>query len=196
MFDQNENFSMSTSMSTSTSIEGKNIRVHGGGGSNNFLCFKRSPYDGQYGLGTCPDKDLQPTLRFERDPFSGKYFLVDANRGGIYAWQFAGHEYPNRVVYTTDRKSTFPEQFLWEKPVANLENGTFVWKAWNGNSPSQYTMNQGLSPILPSTRFDTRTENPWYFKFAPPSSTAAAGASSRTRRNLPRGSVLITIPLC
>lgn len=131
-----------TPMSMSTSIEGKNIRVHGGGGTNNFLCFKRSPYDGQYGLGTCPDQDLQPTLRFERDPFSGKYFLVDANRGGIYAWEFTGHDFPN----LSNSCGRSPSQTSTKEPL--------------NESPSQYTMNQGLPPILPSTPRDTRTENP------------------------------------
>lgn len=178
------------------SIEGKNIQIFTADGRP--ICFQRSPYDGQYGLALCRDPDLQPVLRFERDTFSGKYFLVDANRGGVYSWVFMGHNYPNRIVYTDDRKSTFPEQFLWERPRAGQirddvpQEGRFNWYAWDGSTPNQVQMNQGLIQMLEGNYPPSN----WTFKFVPQQEAIAAGNRNAIARKLPKGSILISIPMC
>lgn len=182
-----------------TSLEGKNIRIRVPS-SRVGVCYTVAQYQNTPGLTLCTPQKAESlaTLRFERDPVSWSYNLVDATRGGRYAWAVSGN-YPNRIVYfDNERKHNNSREFTWQEPwLIPRKPGKFIWGTSRVRPPNQVQTNQGLMSILS----DDYQQGEFEYEIVSAvtsgtDGTEVAGSSQVTRRTLPMGSVLITIPTC
>lgn len=179
-----------------TSLIGKNIHIYTPAGAS--ICHKTAQYQNRQGLSFCFPGDDPVTLRFEKDPSNGTINLVNASSGGRYGCQTEGN-YSNRIDYTG-----FPRHLPHDPSPVNMDrpiiqpNGRFFWRTLRGGMPNQTQTNQGLMSILSGGH----TQGEFLYKLAngdqefKAAVPRAVRANQQQQRQLPPGSVLISIPMC